>query len=286
MQRKISQQTRQQAELQFAEIVGRLNACEYLENGAEHIEDHKVLYGWGLLTQEVLIRLAEATLKLVYQLYFDDKPPHGHSLKALWDKIPTDAKQEIKDRRGQALSFDKYDGGTFQDVRYSAERLQGGQTRSFQTRQLYLDSLAVTEVAEDWLGEVTTWPWSSIRDDSLSGYQILPITDNTFEVWVKEPIEPMDWAGAIITPREDNYFWTLYFGFTDRHGEKHGYELPCFTYPWPMTDIFATSVMECVEKIHRAYQEPSPPLLTALEEARRTKRPLFDSSSKTRSTPG
>ena len=64
MQRKISQQTRQQAELQFAEIVGRLNACEYLENGAEHIEDQKVLYGWGLLTQEVLIRLAEATLKL------------------------------------------------------------------------------------------------------------------------------------------------------------------------------------------------------------------------------
>ena len=35
MQKEISQQTRQQAELQFADIVGRLNACEHLENGAE-----------------------------------------------------------------------------------------------------------------------------------------------------------------------------------------------------------------------------------------------------------
>ena len=141
----------------------------------------------------------------------------------------------------------------------------------FEMRQLYLDSLAVTEVAEDWIGEISTWPWSSIRDDSLSGYQILPMTDKTFEVWVKEPIEPMDWAGAIIAPRENNYSWTLYFGFTDQRGEKHGYKLPDHMHPWPMTDIFATSVMECVERIHRSYQEPSQPLLMALEEARRTK---------------
>ena len=271
MQKNFSQETRHQAELQFAEIVGRLHACEHLENGAEQIEDHKVLYGWNFLTQEVLIRLAEATLKLVYQIYFDDKPPHGHSLKNLWDKIPADAQKEIEDKRGQALSFEEYNSGTFQDVRYSAERLKGGQTTSFGMRRLYLDSLAATGVAEDWLGEITTWPWAAILDEVLAGYQILPMTDDTFEVWVKEPIEPMDWAGAIITPRENVYFWTLYFGFTDRHGEKHGYELPCFAYPWPMTELFATSVVECVEKIHRAYQEPSHALRTALEEARCTK---------------
>ena len=271
MRKNISKETRQQAELQFAEIVGRLHACEHLENGAEQIEGHKVLYGWHFLTQEVLIRLAEATLKMVYQIYFDDKPPYGHNLKNLWSKIPVDAKREIEDRRGQALSFEEYDSGTFQNVRYSSERLKGGQTTSFQMRRLYLDSLAATEVAEDWLGEITTWPWAAISDEALAGYQILPMANDTFEVWVKEPIEPMDWAGAIITPRENIYSWTLYFGFTDLRGEKHGYELPCFTYAWPMVDLFATSVMECVDKIRRAYQEPSYALLTALEEARRTK---------------
>ena len=271
MQKEISEEVRQQAELQFAEIVGRLHACEHLENGAEKIENHRVLYGWNFLTQEVLIRLAEATLKLVYQLYFDAKPPYGHSLKTLWDSIPADAQQEIQERRGQVLSFEEYDSGTFQDVRYSAERLKGGQTTFFQMRRLHLDSLAAIGVAEDWLGEITTWPWAGILDEALAGYQVLPMTDDTFEVWVKEPIEPMDWAGAIITPRENVYIWTLYFGFTDRQGEKRGYELPCFAYLWPMTDLFAPSVTECVEKIRRAYQEPSQALLTALEEARRAK---------------
>ena len=271
MQKNISQETRQQAELQFAEIVGRLHACEHLENGAEQIEDHRVLYGWNFLTQEVLIRLAEATLKLVCQLYFDDKPPHGHSLKSLWDRIPEDAQKEIEDRRGEVLSFVEYDSGTFENVRYSAERLQGGETTSFQMRRLYLDSLAATGVAEDWLGEITTWPWAGILDKSLAGYQILPMTDDRFEVWIKEPLEPMDWAGAIIEPHEIGYAWTLYFGFTDRRGEKRSFSLPCCAYPWPMAELFASSIVECAEKILRAYQEPSHALQTALEEARRTK---------------
>ena len=272
-QKNISQETRQQVEVQFAEIVGRLYACEHLENAAEQIEDHKILYGWNMLTQEVLIRLAEATLKLIYQIYSDDKPPHGHSLKDLWDKIPADAQREIEAERGQSLSFAEYDGGTFQNVRYSAERLKGGLTIGFETRRLYLDSLAATSVAQAWLGGITTWPWAGILDQSLSGYQIVPMDDGSFHVWIENPIEPMDWAGAIIRAKSDRYSWTLYFGFVDKNGERIGYELPCLAYTWPIQELFAISIEECVEKIHKAYQEPSPALLKALQEANHGKCP-------------
>ena len=268
-QKNLSQETRQQAELQFAEIVGRLHACENLENGAEQADDPRVLYGWSMLMHEVLIRLAEATLKLIYQLYFDDKPPYGHSLKALWNKIPKDAQEEIKAERGESLSFTEYDGGTFQDVRYSAERLKGGKTIVFEMRRLYLDSLAAMSVAKDWLGEVTTWPWAGVMGMALAGYQVLPLADDRFEVWITDPIEPMDWAGATITTKDGLYVWTLYFGFVDKNSERKGYKLPAMFYPWPMQELFTSSLVECVEQIYRAYQEPAPALL----EARRGKWP-------------
>lgn len=226
-----------------------------------------------MLMHEVLIRLAEATLKLIYQLYFDDKSPHGHSLSDLWSKIPADAQEEIEARRGAPLSLIEYDGGTFQDVRYSAERLKGGRTVRFEMRRLYSDSLAATSVAEDWLGDVKTWPWSGILDKALAGYRVLPLDDGRFEVWVTDPIEPMDWAGAIITAKDDLYVWTLYFGFVDKNSERAGYELPCMSYPWRMQELFASSVVESVEKIHKAYQEPSHALQKALQDARRGKWP-------------
>ena len=269
----LSEENRQQAELQFAEIVGRLHACEHLENAVENMDDYRVLYGWNMLTQEVLIRVAEAALKLIYQIHFDDKPPHGHSLKALWDKIPRDVQQEIEANRGQTLSFAEYDAGSFQDVRYSAERLKGGRTVAFEIRQLYLDSLAATSVAEEWLGNVTTWPWAGILDQSLSGYKVVPIDSDSFEVWINDPIQPLDWAGAIIKAKDDLYIWTLYFGFVAKNGERAGYELPGLAYPWPMEELLADSVVGCVEKIHQAYQEPARALVEALQEARRAKWP-------------
>ena len=272
MQKNISQQTRQQAEIQYAEIVGRLYACELLENETENIEDSKVLYGWAFLTQEVLIRLAEATLKLIYQIHFDKKPPRGHSLQSLWRQIPDEVRQDIEKKRGQKLSFEEYDNNTFQDVRYSAERLRGGRTTSFRRRQLYLDSLTATAVAEDWLGEITTWPWAGVVDDELRGYQIIPLTNNTYEVWIKEPIEPLDWAGAKIIPKENYYVWTLYFGFTDQTGQRRGFELPSFiASSLPLDDLAAKSVIDCVQQIYKVYEEPEYPLLQALEEARRVK---------------
>ena len=62
-QKQLSPEIRQMAELLHAETVGRLYACEHLESESERIEDPRVLYGWSLLTQEVLIRLGEASLK-------------------------------------------------------------------------------------------------------------------------------------------------------------------------------------------------------------------------------
>ena len=65
-EKSVSREIRQMAELQHAETVGRIHACEYLETKMENITDPRVLYGWNLLTQEVLIRLAEASLKFLW----------------------------------------------------------------------------------------------------------------------------------------------------------------------------------------------------------------------------
>ena len=38
-------------------------------------------------------------------------------------------------------------------------------------------------------------------------------------------------------------------------------------YMWPMDELVHNSVSECVEQIHRAYQEPYPALLEAMRKA-------------------
>ena len=269
----VSPEIRQMAELQHAEIVGRIYACERLETEMANITDPRVLYGWNLLTQEVLIRLAEATLKLLHMLCFDEKPSHGHSLAALWEKLPLEAQEQVQSKRRsfpdgeRGVSFSDYDMDDFQDVRYSFERRVGGQTMWFELRRLYLDSFAARDVAEDWLGEITAWPWAGIVDLALAGYEIIPSGDGRFDVWVKNPIEPMDWAGAIIEPKDDRFLWTLFCGFTDGMGEKRSYKIESLQYPWPTEDLFSKTVEGCAEKIHRAYQEPCPTLLKAIEEA-------------------
>ena len=138
---------------------------------------------------------------------------------------------------------------------------------SFEHRRLYLDSLAATSLAEDWLGEITAWPWAGLLDQALAEYKIVPIGDGRFDVWTDNPIEPMDWAGAIIEPKDDKYMWTLYFGFTDSKNNKKSFKLESLLYPWPIEDLLADSIAGCAEQIHRAYKEPSPALLKAIEEA-------------------
>ena len=272
-QKQLSPKFRRMAELQYTEIVGRLHACEHLENEFESTKDHRVLYGWNLLTQEVLIRLAEASLKLLHVLHSNGEPPPGHSLASLWEKLPVAVQEGVLGKRRDlpngenGVSFGEYDKDDFQDVRYSFERRVGGQTMQFEHRRLYLDSLAATCLATDWLGKITAWPWAGLLDPALAAYKIVPTGDGRFDVWTDNPIEPMDWAGAIIEPKDGKYIWTLYFGFTDRESNKRSYKLESLYYPWPIEDLFADSVSECAEKIHRAYQEPGPALLKAIEEA-------------------
>ena len=97
--KQVSAKIRERSELQYVEIVGRLYACEHLENEFESIEDHRVLYGWNLLTQEVLIRLSEASLKLLHMIHSDSEPPRGHSLAYLWGELPEEVKQDVLVKR-------------------------------------------------------------------------------------------------------------------------------------------------------------------------------------------
>ena len=261
---------RRKAELQYAEIVGRLTTrANIWKNEFEQINDHRVLYGWGLLTQEVLIRLAEASLKLLFELHSGKQPRRIHSLQELWREIPSEVKNEVEKERGASLSFGSYDHDIFQDVRYFADRRGGGQTVSFEARKLFLDSLSVTNVVKSWLGEIEIWPWSGLLDKNLEGYRVLPIEDGKFDVWIDKPIEPMEWAGAIIEPIAAGYVWTLYFGFTNEAGEERSYKIPSLQYPWPMNDLVSSSIVECVEQIDKAYKDPCPALLKAIEEARK-----------------
>ena len=266
---------REQAELQYVELVGRLYACEYLENEFEAIQDHRVLYGWNLLTQEVLIRLSEASLKLLHMLDSNRVAPRGHSLATLWERLPQRVKDEVQMERetspdsDSSVSFGKYNTDDFQDVRYSAERRAGGQQMMFEHRRLYLDSLAVVSVARKWLGEITTWPWAGLLDVSLKDYQVIPLGGGRFDVWSDNPIHPMDWAGAIIEANDDKYIWTLCFGFTDKEGNKRGFRVESLYYPWPLKYLLADSVEDAVEKIHKAYEEPCPALTQAIELATR-----------------
>ena len=268
--KKISQETRRKAELQYAEIVGRLYACEFLENGTEEIEDYRVVYGWGLLAQETLIRTAEASLKLLLELYTGSHPPRTHSLQDLWQRIHKNVQKEVEEQRGEKLSFSAYDNASFQDVRYFADRRGSGQIVSFEVRRLYLDALAVTDVAKNWLGEITIWPWSGVLDKDLAGYNVSPIKDGKFEVWIDNPIEPLDWGGAIIEAKGNGYVWTLYFGFTDKAGIKRSCQLPSLHYMhlWTIKELIAPTVSESIAQIQRAYSEPCVPLVKAMEDAR------------------
>ena len=271
--RQLTSEIRRIAELQYAELVGRLHACEHLENEIERIQVPQILYGWNLLTQEILIRLSESALKLLYLLHFNKQPPKGHSLAKLWAQLPKPVQEEVEAKRRsfpggeRGTSFDTYSMDEFQNVRYSYERIAGGETVSFEVRRLFFDSFAAVDLAQEWLGEIEVWPWAGLLSSALSKYKILPLNHGRFEVIIDEPIEPMDWAGAIIEPQDGRYTWTLYFGFTKSAGDKRSFELPSLYYPWPIEDLFHDDVGECAEQIYRAYQEPCPALLQAIHEA-------------------
>ena len=277
-QKKLAPKIRLMADLLHAEITGRLHACEHLETQAEQIEDPRVLYGWNFLTQEVLIRLAEASLKLVYLLHFNKPSPKGHSLRDLWAQLPEPVQTEVKVKRRnfpgseRDVSFPEYNMEDFQDVRYSYERLVGGQTIRFEARRLFLDCLATNQLAEEWLGETAVWPWAGVVSSVLAGYKILPIDNGRFDILIDDPVGSMDWAGAIIQPKDGQYVWTLYCGYTDEAGKLRTFEVPGLLYQWPIEELFSDSVSACAEQVHRAFQEPCPALLQIIQLAENSKR--------------
>ena len=63
--------------------------------------------------------------------------------------------------------------------------------------------------------------------------EVREIGDGRYEFFLDQPIEPMNWAGAIVEPVGSRYGWTLYWGYTDRDGEKHSFKLPGLAYLGP-----------------------------------------------------
>ena len=262
------------AELLHAEVTGRLHACEHLESEFERIRDPRVLYGWSLLTQEVLIRLAEATLKLLHLIHFGRPAKWGHGLGKLWAQLPKSVQDRVNARRrdfpgGESgVSFMLYDEKDFKDVRYSYEADVSGKMRTFEIRRLFLDSYAAAELADEWLGDIPVWPYAGLVNIDLTGLRILPLKEGRFEVILDEPVEAMDWAGATIEPKGDCYVWTLYCGYVGRSGEACSFEIPSLLYPWPIQDLLSSSVDECIEMVCRAYAEPCHTLLMAIDKAK------------------
>ena len=213
----------------------------------------------------------------MYLLHFNKPSKKGHSLIDLWIQLPKVVQDQVEAKRRnppgaeRPVSFPQYDKDDFHNVRYFYENLAGGQTIKFETRQLFIDSLAVRDVAEEWIGEIAIWPWAGIVSTDLAGYKILPISDGTYDVLIDDPIEPMDWSGATIEVKDERYVWTLYCGFTDELGELISFRISSLLYPWPINELLTHSVSESAEQIYRAYQEPCPALLKAIELTKNTK---------------
>ena len=144
---------RYQSQLMYAELCGKLYACEFLEDQEEKLEDHRALYGWNFFTQEGLVRTAELALKLLYFIHVGRRQEKGHDLSVLWRKLPKNAKNEVNAERlafpggENGVRFQDYDDEKFRLSRYSHEKLGAGETVQFAHRQLYLDILSVASVA-------------------------------------------------------------------------------------------------------------------------------------------
>ncbi len=97
--------------------------------------------------------------------------------------------------------------------------------------------------------------------------EIRELKDGKYEFFMDEPIEPMEWSGAIIEPMESGYVFTLYWGYTSREGRKKSFKLPGLAYP----EFWAPTVEECVKMAEDAFADPTKPLLVSIEQALKEK---------------
>ena len=270
----ISNKTRHEAEIMLAAIVGRAEALDVLMKNADELQDQKMTYGFNLSVQELAIRFGESCLKLLLHLERDGEETRGHSLSELWERVPSYAKGYLQGNHGRQLCFGDYDTGSFQRVRYPSEYMSDGKTIRFEPERIYEDSIEAMSLAIRWMSAdgrmdvISVWPWSGKFRQELMNYRVMPTKDDKYDVKLDEPIEPMDWAGAIIETKEGQYFWTLYFGFTSGDGQKKSYELPSVVCAkWKINELALRSVEECVEQIHSEYSNPGIALQEAINQA-------------------
>ena len=158
------------------------------------------------------------------------------------------------------VSLQDYDDEKFRLSRYLHEKLGAGETVSFAHRQLYLDILSVASVTGGLIGEIKVWPWSGIIEKDLQGYKVVPVNEDVFDVYIDNVIEPFDWEGATIKtdPRNGKYYWTLYWFYTDKFGEKHNFEIPALLVcDWTPAELTQDTIEGCLQQIHQARQDPS-----------------------------
>ena len=276
----LSDKNRRIAENLFADALGRLAACGDLNRGYSREQDQRLLYGYAMLTKESLLRSAELVLKLVHLMQTNTTWPKGHDLRELWRKLPQTVKDSIDKKRetqGGPFSFEDFTKREFEKARYMWE-IPDGQTTGYEPKKLYDDTEAVLSWANDQLGPIRIWPWAGNLDADLAGYRVTPLANGNYEVVIDSPINPLDWAGAVIEPLAAgsgsaiSYRWTLLFGYTGDDGHKASYKLRCETLSLPLAEMFKGSVGECVAQIALAYNNPNHALAMALQEAAELKR--------------
>ena len=244
----------------FAECVGRLYACSFLEEKYKEIQDSNWSYGWGMLLAESMIRTCELSIKLLYILDQDKHYPRGHDLTGLWSDISEDTKERIE----CGDSFADFSEKDYRDYRYSNETLVGGKSKIFDFHSLYAACLSILSLAEESIGNVL-WPWSGHVAPHLRKYKVHPIRGGALEVIDTCPPKGLEWSGAIVRSTrlgEDiKYIWTLYFGFTREDGMKESFEVDQALHPEVLKSQPTETVAECLEKIDRAYQQLNLPAI-------------------------
>ena len=85
------------ARLSYSEIDGRLHACEILTEQTMTTDSPEIQFGLTTATQELLLRTAEASLKMLFMLEFNEEPKRDHDLKQIWDRLSPEMKREIEE---------------------------------------------------------------------------------------------------------------------------------------------------------------------------------------------
>ena len=267
---------RTMAELLYSEVQGRIHACGLLEDEARSIGEPDLQYGFSLATQELLLRTAEASLKLLYLLHFNKPSGRIHSLKDLWDAFPGEVQKEVeaiyRDMTGfdEGLNFAKYDINDFQQARYPYEYLVQGQQIGIEPQSLILDCYAVLQTADKWLGAMPIWPWAGRVEITSNTLRVPLVEDGKVWVWIRDRDNPAEFRVAVIEETKGHFTWTLFYGFTDKTGRRRVIQIPREHYIEHPSRPAADSVGLCAAMIYSTCTEPKPDLVRVMQAIKDT----------------